>query len=101
MKILFGCLASSISKILSQITFSRKREIGINDKGRFMILSGDISNILLQFLELHYCRTGCLKLFKFLFNCQARVPGLKHLREKLKSQRESQKGTRADFTRAI
>ena len=71
MKILFGCLASSISKILSQITFSKRREIGINDKGRFMILSGDISNILLQFLELHYCRTGCLELFMFLFNFNA------------------------------
>ena len=36
------------------------------------------------------------------YNCQARVPGLtykmvKHLRKKLKSQRETQKGTRADF----
>ena len=30
-------------------------------------------------------------------NCQARVPGLKHLRDKLKSQRESQKGAKADF----
>ena len=59
-----------------------------------------------KLLDKDYYRTPCSKLrywrkLSWIYYCQARVPALtywmaKHLREKLKSHRESQKGTRAD-----
>ena len=76
---------SSFKHFLTFLSIDRKEEVALISLMTFKLYS---------FPNSRY--NGSKGKFVFHNYCQARVPGLKHLREKLKSQRESQKGTRAD-----